>query len=162
VVLANGQAVFAAEDATHGRELWTTDGTHGGTTLLKDIATGVGSEGFPNDSYPGDFVVLANGRAVFQAEDATHGAELWVTDGTSAGTMLVKDDFGASEFAVLPNGRAVFQANGVLWITDGTSAGTRSGGFPSRRCNSWSGVVGHGWDECWDHALERYCYWRRE
>ena len=119
VVLANGRAVFAAEDATHGRELWTTDGTSAGTTLLKDIATGIDAYGRQYSSYPENFVVLPNGRAVFQANDV-----LWSTDGTSAGTMLVKDDSGAREFAVLANGRAVFQANDVLWITDGTSAGT--------------------------------------
>ena len=122
-VLGN-KLLFRGDDGLTGCELWITDGTHGGTMLVKDIATGVGSGGFPNGSYPGDFVVLANGRAVFQARDAPGGRDFWVTDGTSAGTMLVKDDFGASEFAVLPNGRAAFQANGVLWITDGTSAGT--------------------------------------
>jgi ELWxxDGT repeat protein len=122
-VLGN-KLLFRGDDGLTGCELWITDGTHGGTMLVKDIATGVGSGGFPNGSYPGDFVVLANGRAVFQARDAPGDRDLWVTDGTSAGTMLVKDDFGASEFAVLPNGRAAFQANGVLWITDGTSAGT--------------------------------------
>jgi ELWxxDGT repeat protein len=141
VVLSNGQAIFRAEDATHGIELWTTDGTSAGTMLLKDIATGANAGGHPNDSYPENFAVLANGRAVFQARDATHGAELWITDGTSAGTMLVKDiapgDLSNGipngsyprDFAVLPNGRAVFTAeeshdNRELWVTDGTGPGT--------------------------------------
>ena len=134
-VLGN-KLLFRGDDGLTGCELWITDGTHGGTMLVKDIATGVGSGGFPNGSYPGDFVVLANGRAVFAAEDATHGRELWTTDGTSAGTTLLKDiatgidAYGRQyssypeNFVVLPNGRAVFQANDVLWITDGTSAGT--------------------------------------
>ena len=89
-VLGN-KLLFRGDDGLTGCELWITDGTHGGTMLVKDIATGVGGGGFPNGSYPGDFVVLANGRAVFAAEDATHGRELWTTDGTSAGTTLLKD-----------------------------------------------------------------------
>jgi ELWxxDGT repeat protein len=129
VVLSNGQAIFRAEDATHGIELWTTDGTSAGTMLLKDIATGANAGGHPNDSYPENFAVLANGRAVFQARDATNNGDLWSTDGTSAGTMLVKDSFDWRVFAVLPNGQAVFQNSDLthgteLWVTDGTSAGT--------------------------------------
>src|SRR5688500_3306290 len=31
---------FTARDAQHGRELWRSDGTAAGTTLVKDIATG--------------------------------------------------------------------------------------------------------------------------
>jgi ELWxxDGT repeat protein len=139
-VLPNGQAVFQNSDLTHGTELWVTDGTSAGTMLVKDIATVVDAWG-QKSSYPENFAVLPNGRAVFQARDATHGAELWITDGTSAGTMLVKDiapgDLSNGipngsyprDFAVLPNGRAVFTAeeshdNRELWVTDGTSAGT--------------------------------------
>jgi ELWxxDGT repeat protein len=130
VVLPNGQAIFRAEDTTHGFELWITDGTSAGTMLLKDIAPGIDAYGRLNSSYPENFAVLANGRAVFQARDATNGRELWVTDGTSAGTMLVKDSFDWRVFAVLPNGQAIFQGSDQthgteLWITDGTSAGTK-------------------------------------
>src|SRR5262245_41581916 len=31
---------FAASDSDHGRELWKTDGTAGGATLVKDIRPG--------------------------------------------------------------------------------------------------------------------------
>ncbi len=128
VVLSNGQAIFRAEDTTHGIELWTTDGTSAGTMLLKDIATGANAWG-PNSSYPQNFTVLANGRAVFAASYGTDRKGLWVTDGTVAGTMLVKDGYYWDVFAVLPNGQAIFRDEDTtygteLWITDGTSAGT--------------------------------------
>jgi ELWxxDGT repeat protein len=31
------RVVFAAEDAAHGQELWTSDGTADGTVLIRDI-----------------------------------------------------------------------------------------------------------------------------
>ncbi len=34
--------LFFATDSTHGRELWVTDGTAAGTTLVKDIQSGFG------------------------------------------------------------------------------------------------------------------------
>lgn len=38
-----GAVRFAATDAAHGRELWASDGTRGGTTLLADIDPGAAS-----------------------------------------------------------------------------------------------------------------------
>src|SRR5438045_4349694 len=42
--------VFAADDRLAGRELWRSDGSAGGTYLLKDIFPGVGG------SFPDSFV----------------------------------------------------------------------------------------------------------
>ena len=52
--------------------------------IIKDINPGAGS------SNPSGFTTL-NGKIYFQADDGTHGPELWVTDGTTAGTTMVKD-----------------------------------------------------------------------
>ena len=32
---------FTADDGNHGRELWRTDGTPGGTRMVMDICTGI-------------------------------------------------------------------------------------------------------------------------
>ena len=76
--------LFTAVDETNGTELWVTDGTSGGTTLLKDIWAGSGGSG------PYGFTALGDGRVLFSASDPTNGTELWVTDGTSEGTILLK------------------------------------------------------------------------
>ena len=112
--LGDGRALFAAESATLGRELWITDGTKGGTSVLADIWTGGGSGNpgggsylgsspygpyYPSGPYSppyspyvtGGQVALGDGRAMFSATDPYHGNELWITDGTAGGTRLVKD-----------------------------------------------------------------------
>jgi ELWxxDGT repeat protein len=80
----NGSVLFSAEDGVHGRELWRTDGTAGGTTLIKDISPGAGS------SFPTSLVALG-GKFYFAARDGVHGVELWQSDGSDAGTTLVAD-----------------------------------------------------------------------
>ena len=97
-------------------ELWVTDGTPGGTSLVMDINPGTGS------SDPKNITALGNGKALFSANDGTHGYELWVTDGTAAGTSMVTDinpgsgSSGPDNITALGNGSALFSA------TDGTMA----------------------------------------
>jgi len=81
--LLNNKLIFRATDSANGRELWITDGTAAGTTLLKDINPG-------GDSFPFYFTRF-NNRVFFRANDGTNGIELWVTDGTAAGTTLLRD-----------------------------------------------------------------------
>ena len=38
----DGKLYFRADDGTTGNELWVTDGTEGGTMLVKDINVGGG------------------------------------------------------------------------------------------------------------------------
>ena len=47
LVAFGGKVYFSADDRTHGHELWVTDGTTGGTSLLLDIRQGYPS-GFPS------------------------------------------------------------------------------------------------------------------
>lgn len=80
----NGRLYFVASDATNGTELWATDGTSGGTVLVRDINPGSAN------SAPGNFAQLGT-NLLFAATDATNGRELWISDGTSAGTTLLSN-----------------------------------------------------------------------
>ena len=88
--MGNGKALFSATDGTHGYELWVSDGTTAGTSLVQDINPGSGSSG------PQDITKFGSGKALFSANDGTHGYELWVSDGTAAGTSLVQDIYPGS------------------------------------------------------------------
>ena len=49
LVDVNGTVFFAQDDGVHGTELWKSDGTPGGTTMVKDILPG--QKGFVADQY---------------------------------------------------------------------------------------------------------------
>ncbi len=74
----------AQDQLIDDRELWVSDGTAGGTRLLKDIYPGVAGS-FPES-------LFRRGSSIyFSAQDGVHGHELWRTDGTSEGTYLLLD-----------------------------------------------------------------------
>lgn len=125
---------FAARDNSFlnptdgfGNELWRSDGTTAGTTMVKDIRPGLES------SDPGGAVRIGS-TIYFWANDGVHGRELWKSDGTPAGTVLVKDinpgagDSLKSVIHVLNNALYFAADDGThgveLWRSDGTEAGT--------------------------------------
>jgi ELWxxDGT repeat protein len=131
VYLGGNRWVFNAENPLNGRELWVTNGTESGTSLVKDIATGSLSS---FRAVPFHMTPALNGRTYFAATSvgATDSidTELWTSDGTPEGTYRLKTyppNFGPRGFAAL-NGKMYFTAGTSergLWETDGTEAGTR-------------------------------------
>src|SRR6516225_2991966 len=118
---------FAANDGTHGNELWKTDGTAAGTVMVADINPGSGSSNPSN-------LTSFNGKLYFAANDGVHGTELWTSDGTPGGTIRVADINPGSAGSypgqlTVMNGKLYFAAiDGThgweLWTSDGTSTGT--------------------------------------
>lgn len=153
--LGNGKFVFSGWTSSTGYELWVSDGTAAGTTIVTDAVPGAdsslprgngGGSGGPN---PGSrLFATGDGKVLYAADTLAHGGELWVSDGTASGTRETFDintatrdgltqstshfpgyvayQHGGVEF----NGKTYFGAdNGVngleLWTTDGTAAGTK-------------------------------------
>ena len=120
------QVLFSAETAL-GQELWISDGTANGTTMVKDINT------VSTHSSPRGFTEF-NGKVYFSANDGMYGTELWVTDGTANGTTMVKDIYlgiSSSEVSdlIVFQDKLFFEANSAatgyeLWSSDGTANGT--------------------------------------
>jgi trimeric autotransporter adhesin len=127
---------FMGDDGEHGCELWRSDGTATGTTMVADINPGTGdvSQLRRGAVLVAPMVIGPDDRLYFAADDGVHGVELWATDGTPAGTAIVADiNPGAStanpSAMYVAADRLYFAADdgvhGVeLWATDGTPAGT--------------------------------------
>ena len=125
----DGALYFPAEDGIHGIELWKTDGSVAGASMVRDICPGACGGSPVGMQRLGD-------RLLFYADDGTHGSELWVTDGTLEGTMLVRDVHpglagSTAGFWILPAGDRAFLGvddglhGAELWVTDGTPGGTQ-------------------------------------
>jgi len=118
---------FAARDASHGDELWQSNGTAAGTKLVKDIRSG------STGSSPYSLTRIGD-TMFFVANDGVHGNELWKTNGTRSGTMLVKDIRSGGKSAsprqlTVVDSTLYFTADDgkhgrSLWKSNGTSSGT--------------------------------------
>lgn len=149
-------AAWHVGSTSYGSELWTSDGTTAGTTLLKDINPGTPA------SSP-SLITSFNGVGYFSADDGVHGRELWRTDGTAAGTWMFKEVTAGSAGTVAPgpvfNGKLYFTAESNLWVTDGTDAGTSqittNGAYAGGLLVSGSFMYFRGYD-----AAHGYELWR--
>ncbi|MEM7306241.1 MAG: hypothetical protein AAF682_06205 [Planctomycetota bacterium] len=105
---------FGGVDSGVGDELYVTDGSPGGTKLVKDID--------PDDSgMPRNFARV--GDEIFFESNGT----LWKSDGTEAGTVMVADPTGTPRRLVALGDRLLFFSGftyGELWTSDGTAVGT--------------------------------------
>ncbi len=96
-------------------------------SLVKDIVPGTGNSNV-------GWIAGLNGIALFSANDGSHGAQLWRSDGTAAGTVMVKDinpgSGSSGPYGMLNvDGTVFFRANDgtngtELWKSDGTATGT--------------------------------------
>jgi gliding motility-associated-like protein len=120
--------IFAASSIEYGLELWVSDGTEAGTTLLKDINPG--TSGLFRVGANTDIAIL-NNELYFKLQLSSGKDQLWKTDGTPSGTVLISDFVGVSTtlsgFLTFNNEvyfGVVQGSNFKLYKTDGTSGGT--------------------------------------
>jgi ELWxxDGT repeat protein len=119
--VVNNILFFTVGTSSYGSELWQTDGTLGGTHVVKDIYPG------SNSSNPGLFIPW-NNKLYFVADDGVNGRELWTTDGTTNGTVRLTSITSGKEdpqfsYPVARKGRIFFFANDMihgseLWMYD--------------------------------------------
>jgi ELWxxDGT repeat protein len=134
----NETLFFAATTPSTGRELFKTDGTAAGTTLIKDVVSG--SEGSDPRA-----LMNVGGTVFFTTGTGEFRKELWKSDGTAAGTVRVK--VGPTDFFNTPFGSltdvsgtvyfvAIIENNRTeLWKSDpGAVGGVRV----SDRVNLWT------------------------
>lgn len=109
---------FKANDGVHGVELWKSDGTVQGTTIVKDLNIGNSDSNINN-------LINVDGTLYFTATDGVNQG-LWKCDGSANGTGFVTSKFYNfinvnstlySLYYAGPNGTE-------LWKSDGTSSGT--------------------------------------
>lgn len=107
-------------------ELWSTDGTADGTTLVRQFDGSMD----PNLNFQQSikhrhyFLIGTEQRAVFAI-----GENLWSSDGTDAGTVQIASNgpfYSLTEFkGSVVYGTSDFNGSPQLWITDGTGSSTR-------------------------------------
>jgi ELWxxDGT repeat protein len=115
----NSKIFFSANNGTLGTELWITDGTAIGTTLVKDIRVGTST----TSSSPNFFFEL-NNNLYFSANSGA-GNVLFITDGTELGTMATGDPFifnqvelnGLIYFVLTTDSNKLYEFNGTATST---------------------------------------------
>ena len=131
LVVFKDELYFGRNADNKGLELWKTDGTVSGTSLVVDAWVGT------NGGLVGSSFIPTDDLLYFEAKTGTANADrgLWVTDGTTAGSRLLRDGLWANlhhsvvfEDVVyfspydFSSGSTSFASG--LWSTDGTSNGT--------------------------------------
>ena len=127
---------FAANDGITGFELWKTNGSTSGTTLVRNVDLD------SNSSDPKHLTVGGDGMLYFTANDGEHGYELWQSNGTWGGTNMFLDISPDSNSS---NPRYLIEfANGIYFVANN---GTKNiamvllNGYIYDLSSSWNGMI---------------------
>ncbi|MBK5305686.1 MAG: hypothetical protein JJD92_03265 [Frankiaceae bacterium] len=123
-----GTLYFTAWTAAAGRELWKSNGTEAGTSLVADINPAATPANHYNGGGPVGLTAVG-GALYFNANDGTNGWQLYTSDGAGAERLTdVPGGMFANELTARGS-LVVFTAADAdhgteLWSTNGTAAGT--------------------------------------
>jgi ELWxxDGT repeat protein len=101
---------FAADDGASGVELWRSDGTPAGTSIVTDFGQ--------LEWYLGPRELVRLGDRIYFAR----ATELWSSDGTGPGTRRVADLSAWIDDLVVVGDRLYVDAEGALWAFDPAGA----------------------------------------
>ena len=126
--VGSGVCFRSLGDGTTGAELWCSDGTSGGTSMVEEIAPGT------TPAYIALITDFDGTVFYFIADDTINGSELWRYDGSEAEMVRNINESGDSmnnvnsEIVSFCGGIFFSADDGVngfeLWRSDGTFAGT--------------------------------------
>lgn len=114
MIAFKGKVYFSGGTQVGNYELYSSDGTAAGTTLVKDLNTKPNSGGEPANW------LISDNELYFTAND-NDGSNLWKTDGTT--TSKVSSVNNASQPKLYKN-NFYFLSGVKLWKSDGTAGGT--------------------------------------
>lgn len=123
----NNDLYFITDSSASGYQLYRSDGTVSGTTLLT-------SPGFTFDQQIG--FTVADGKLFFAASGPSTPSTIWTSDGTANGTMPVVDpSIGVT--SMLPGSNVLYfiASNGDLYDTNGSSTALAD---PSESADGWA------------------------
>lgn len=127
--VVGSKMLFGADDGINGYELWSTDGTPQGTSMVVDLNSGTKS-GLSKccSSYASRKYHVFKNELYFNVTIANSQYRLYKSDGTANGTKEVKklsdNQITAAGFTEW-NGQLYFHTDfGGFWKTDGTTEGT--------------------------------------
>src|SRR5688572_12868346 len=113
IVEYKGDVYFQGQDLTSGTELWKSDGTFEGTTVVKDILPGTQGAGAYDLTVANDLLFFTGNKQIYR------------TDGTEAGTFALPPYADAKSGLTAVGDTLFFSSTGRdLWKTDGTAEGT--------------------------------------
>ncbi|MBV8781433.1 MAG: hypothetical protein JO353_08560, partial [Phycisphaerae bacterium] len=154
LITVGNELYFAADDGTHGWELYRSDGTAGGTAMVADLAPPPASSAIATDpadgSYPTDLTDVA-GTLYFTAS-ADYGLPLLYSLNTNGQPQIVSSGAQSPQNLTASGNELFFTATDSthgreLWASDGTPAGTQlvADINPGSTDSQIAGITSLGW-----------------
>jgi ELWxxDGT repeat protein len=128
VLFVTGQTYVERGGALSGfTQLWRTDGTATGTSLVVALPDRSAAANYTGDAAGIFQMATIGGRALFTYSDGDSNSQIWSTDGTPAGTfsLPIGSIYAIDGTAPISDG-VILLTGSNFYVTDGTVAGTQA------------------------------------